>query len=206
MRSVPCSTWTSSTRRGRYTRWPNLRAYGILSRWTLSGARSPTALTRSLSRWARLWEPVPSQLSSRAQRALLVRIHSVMGEYRDRLFVFAEGGKTGITAITTGLAFLVSVFFSPVFASIPSWATGGALVIVGTLMIRNVRDVNWDYIGDAIPAILTIVLIPLTYKYALYSCTAIYGMELTVVIQHRIWCHWGRIHLHPAQWYTVAHP
>lgn len=120
--------------------------------------------------------------------------------------MFAEGGKTGITAITTGLAFLVSVFFSPVFASIPSWATGGALVIVGTLMIRNVRDVNWDYIGDAIPAILTIVLIPLTYKYALYSCNALYGMELTVVTQHRIRCHWGRIYLHPSQWYTLGHP
>ena len=112
--------------------------------------------------------------------------------------MFAEGGKTGITAITTGLAFLISVFFSPVFASIPSWATGGALVIVGTLMIRNVRDVNWDYIGDAIPAILTIVLIPLTYKYALYSCTALCGMELTVAMQHRIRCHWGRIYLHLA--------
>ena len=77
----------------------------------------------------------------------------------------AEGGKTGITAMTTGIFFFISVFFSPVFASIPSWATGGALVIVGTLMIRNVREINWDYIGDAVPAILTIILIPLTYKY-----------------------------------------
>lgn len=81
----------------------------------------------------------------------------------------AEGGKTGITAMTTGLAFFVSVFFAPIFASIPSWATGGTLVIVGTLMIRNVRDINWDYIGDAIPAFLTIIIIPLTYKYASLS-------------------------------------
>ncbi|THH04520.1 hypothetical protein EW146_g10154, partial [Bondarzewia mesenterica] len=76
----------------------------------------------------------------------------------------SEGGKTGITAITTGVAFLISVFFAPIFASIPPWATGGALVIVGTLMIRNVRDINWDYIGDAVPAFLTIIIIPLTYK------------------------------------------
>jgi len=68
--------------------------------------------------------------------------------------------------MTTGLAFLVSVFFAPIFASIPSWATGGALVIVGTFMIQNVREINWDYIGDAVPAFLTIILIPLTYKYA----------------------------------------
>ncbi|KAI0294109.1 xanthine/uracil permease [Multifurca ochricompacta] len=78
----------------------------------------------------------------------------------------AEGGRTGITAITTGFAFLVSVFFSPIFASIPSWATGGALVIVGTLMIRNVREINWNYIGDGVPAFLTIVIIPLTYNIA----------------------------------------
>lgn len=76
--------------------------------------------------------------------------------------------RTGITAMTTGFAFFVSVFFSPIFASIPSWATGGALVIVGTLMIRNVREINWDYIGDAVPAFLTIIIIPLTYKYAPY--------------------------------------
>jgi xanthine/uracil/vitamin C permease (AzgA family) len=48
-----------------------------------------------------------------------------------------EGGKTGITAMVTGLAFLVSVFFAPIFASIPGWATGGALVIVGSLMITK---------------------------------------------------------------------
>jgi adenine/guanine/hypoxanthine permease len=46
-----------------------------------------------------------------------------------------EGGKTGITAMMIGFMFFVSVFFAPVFASIPSWATGGALVIVGSLMI-----------------------------------------------------------------------
>ena len=48
-----------------------------------------------------------------------------------------EGGKTGITAIVVGLMFFVSVFFAPIFASIPSWATGSALVIVGSLMIRK---------------------------------------------------------------------
>lgn len=49
----------------------------------------------------------------------------------------SEGGKTGLTAMTTGLAFFVSVFFAPIFSSIPGWATGGALVIVGSLMIRK---------------------------------------------------------------------
>lgn len=48
-----------------------------------------------------------------------------------------EGGKTGLTAVFIGLAFFISIFFSPIFASIPPWATGGALTIVGTLMVRK---------------------------------------------------------------------
>jgi len=49
--------------------------------------------------------------------------------------ITAEGGKTGLTAITTGIMFFVSIFFAPIFSSIPPWATGGALTIVGTLMV-----------------------------------------------------------------------
>lgn len=49
----------------------------------------------------------------------------------------AEGGKTGITGMVTGLAFFVSVFFAPIFSSIPGWATGGALVFVGSSMMRK---------------------------------------------------------------------
>jgi xanthine/uracil/vitamin C permease (AzgA family) len=100
--------------------------------------------------------------------------------------------------MTTGLAFFVSIFFAPIFASIPSWATGGALVIVGTFMIRNVREINWDYIGDAIPAFLTIIMIPLTYKYASFphlgSCSR--GDMLTLNTQHLIRCHRGHMFVH----------
>ncbi|KAF9483668.1 xanthine/uracil permease [Pholiota conissans] len=78
----------------------------------------------------------------------------------------SEGGKTGITAVVIGFMFFVSVFFAPIFASIPSWATGGALAIVGSLMIRNVLEINWLYIGDAVPAFLTILIIPLSYNIA----------------------------------------
>ncbi|KAL9708878.1 hypothetical protein Ac2012v2_008033 [Leucoagaricus gongylophorus] len=78
----------------------------------------------------------------------------------------SEGGKTGLTAMTTGFMFFISIFFSPIFASIPSWATGSALVIVGSLMIRNVVEISWDYLGDAVPAFLTLIIIPLTYNIA----------------------------------------
>ncbi|KAF9039131.1 xanthine/uracil permease [Panaeolus papilionaceus] len=78
----------------------------------------------------------------------------------------SEGGKTGLTAITVAIMFFISVFFAPIFASIPSWATGGALIIVGSLMIRNVMEINWMYIGDAVPAFLTLLIIPLTKNIA----------------------------------------
>jgi len=91
----------------------------------------------------------------------------------------SEGGKTGITAIVTGLCFFVSVFFAPIFASIPPWATGGALIVVGSLMARNVREINWDYIGDALPAFLTIVIIPVSYNIA-YGLIAGVGSYLVL--------------------------
>ncbi|KAJ7675446.1 permease family-domain-containing protein [Mycena rosella] len=103
--------------------------------------------------------------------AFCISMGALMGSSPVTAFIesatgISEGGKTGITAMVTGLAFFVSVFFAPIFASIPPWATGGALVIVGSLMMRNVREVNWDYIGDAVPAFLTIIIIPLSYNIA----------------------------------------
>ncbi|GBB85696.1 hypothetical protein RclHR1_12180005 [Rhizophagus clarus] len=77
-----------------------------------------------------------------------------------------EGGRTGITALVTAFCFGISIFFAPIFASIPPWATGPALIVIGSIMARSVRNINWDYIGDSIPAFLTIALMPLTYSIA----------------------------------------
>jgi len=78
----------------------------------------------------------------------------------------AEGGKTGLTAMTTGICFLISLFFAPIFASIPPWATGCTLVIVGCMMMRQVTLINWRFIGDAIPAFVTLVFMPFSYSVA----------------------------------------
>jgi AGZA family xanthine/uracil permease-like MFS transporter len=78
----------------------------------------------------------------------------------------AEGGKTGLTAITTGVCFLISIFFAPIFASIPPWATGCTLILVGCMMARSVVDINWRYIGDALPAFVTLVFMPFSYSIA----------------------------------------
>ncbi|KAJ5042990.1 uncharacterized protein L3040_004379 [Drepanopeziza brunnea f. sp. 'multigermtubi'] len=86
----------------------------------------------------------------------------------------SEGGTTGITACTTGLCFFVSLFFAPIFASIPPWATGCTLILVGAMMARACTDINWRYIGDSIPAFLTIALMPFTYSIA-------YGLIVGIV-------------------------
>ncbi|GHT84474.1 hypothetical protein FACS1894129_1160 [Actinomycetota bacterium] len=78
----------------------------------------------------------------------------------------AEGGRTGITALTISLLFFLSLFFAPIFASLPAWATGSVLVIVGSMMMTSVAEVNWDYMGDAVPAFLTIIGIPFFYSIA----------------------------------------
>ncbi|KAF9562422.1 hypothetical protein EC968_005246 [Mortierella alpina] len=77
-----------------------------------------------------------------------------------------EGGRTGLTSIVTAIFFFISLFFSPIFASFPPWATGPALIVVGSMMVKSVRSINWDYVGDAIPAFLTIAMMPLTYSIA----------------------------------------
>merc|ERR1712000_76510 len=78
----------------------------------------------------------------------------------------SEGGATGLTAITTGLCFFISIFFAPIFASIPPWATGCTLIIVGSMMATAAKDINWKYFGDALPAFLTIAIMPFTYSIA----------------------------------------
>lgn len=75
-----------------------------------------------------------------------------------------EGGRTGLTAVITGLLFLLSVIFSPLFLTIPSFATAPALIIVGFYMIASVAKIQWDNMLEAIPAFLCILSMPLMYS------------------------------------------
>ncbi len=78
----------------------------------------------------------------------------------------AEGGKTGLTAFTTAILFFVALFLSPLFLMIPSAATAPVLVIVGLFMISPIKEVNFEDFTEAIPAFLTIIMMPLTYSIA----------------------------------------
>lgn len=78
----------------------------------------------------------------------------------------AAGGRTGITAIVTGLLFVVALFTAPLVGAIPLFATSPALVMVGVLMLGSVAKIEWDDTAVALPAFLTLVTIPLTYSIA----------------------------------------
>lgn len=75
-----------------------------------------------------------------------------------------EGGRTGLTAMTTGVLFLLAVIFSPLFLTIPSFATAPALIVVGFYMLGAVAKIDFDDLSDAIPAFLTIIAMPLAYS------------------------------------------
>lgn len=78
----------------------------------------------------------------------------------------AEGGRSGVTSLVTGLLFLLALFFSPLFLVIPSAATAGALFIVGVFMMNGLKDINIDDMTEALPAFVTIMSMVLTYSIA----------------------------------------
>ncbi|KAM6598860.1 hypothetical protein CsatA_018469 [Cannabis sativa] len=96
-----------------------------------------------------------------------------------------EGGRTGLTAITTGGYFLLAFFFTPLLASIPAWAVGPPLILVGVLMMKSVKDINWEDMREAIPAFITLILTPLTYSIA-YGLIG--GISTYAVLNLWDWC------------------
>ena len=76
----------------------------------------------------------------------------------------AEGGRTGLTSVVTAGLFGLALFFSPLFLMIPSAATASALILVGLFMMSPIKDINFDDFTEAIPAFLTIIMMPLAYS------------------------------------------
>lgn len=112
----------------------------------------------------------------RAQRALMADAvattsggilgTSTVTAYVESATGVAEGGRTGLTAVTVGGLFLLAIFFSPIAAAIPAVATAPALIIVGSLMLRAATSIDWNDPTEAVPAFLTLVGMPLTYSIA----------------------------------------
>jgi AGZA family xanthine/uracil permease-like MFS transporter len=78
----------------------------------------------------------------------------------------AEGGRTGLTALSTAILFLLALFISPLFLMIPGAATAPALVLVGLFMMSPIKSIELEDYTEAIPAFLTIIMMPLTYSIA----------------------------------------
>ncbi len=78
----------------------------------------------------------------------------------------AEGGRTGLTALTTALMFGLALFFAPLFTIVPSAATAPALVMVGLFMMGSIKDIDFEDYTEAIPAFLTIIMMPFAYSIA----------------------------------------
>jgi len=78
----------------------------------------------------------------------------------------SDGGRTGLTGITTAILFLLSAFFTPLIAAVPSFATAPALIIVGVFMMRGIAQIDFYDFEEGLPAFLTIILMPLTYSIA----------------------------------------
>lgn len=76
----------------------------------------------------------------------------------------AEGGRTGLTSIVSGLLFILALFFSPIFLAIPSFATAPALIVVGFFMMQSVAKINWSDMLEAIPAFICIFAMPFMYS------------------------------------------
>jgi adenine/guanine/hypoxanthine permease len=91
---------------------------------------------------------------------------STVTSYVESTAGVAAGGRSGVTAIVTGLLFLVAVVAAPFVGVVPQAATAPALILVGSLMLATITEIRWHEPVVAVPAFLTLVLIPLTYSIA----------------------------------------
>ena len=76
------------------------------------------------------------------------------------------GGRTGLTTVVVGILFLIAIFFSPLAAIVPAYATAGALIYVSILMMSGMEKLNWSDLTELLPALVIIVMIPLTFSIA----------------------------------------
>ena len=110
----------------------------------------------------------------------------------------ADGARTGLASIATGVLFLVAMFFSPLVQIVPSEAAAPALVIVGALMITQIRYLVWDDMVLVIPAFLTIALMPFTYSITNGIGAGVISYVLLSAVTG------GRRRIHPLMWVIAA--
>ena len=110
----------------------------------------------------------------------------------------AEGARTGLASVVTGALFLLAMFFAPVVNIIPSEAAVPALVLVGFLMMQQVRGIDWDDLEIGIPAFLTIVLMPFTYSISVGIGAGFIAYVVIKLVRGKV------AHIHPLMWIVAA--
>lgn len=140
----------------------------------------------------------------RAGKALLADssatvVGAVLGTSTTTAFVESAtgvgvGGRTGLTSVFTSLFFFLALFFSPLLAVVTSSVTAPALIIVGVLMVSSLKDIEWDKIEVAIPAFLTIIIMPLAYSIATGIAVGFTFYPITMLIAGK-----GK-KIHPIMW------
>ena len=103
------------------------------------------------------------------------------------------GGKTGMVSLTIGVLFLLCLFFSPLATSLPKEIDAAALIYISTLFVRNIKDIEWDDIGEAGPAVLAMIAMPFTYSIS-------NGIALAFVSYAAIKICTGKTDVNPAIW------
>jgi adenine/guanine/hypoxanthine permease len=109
-----------------------------------------------------------------------------------------EGARTGLASVVTGLLFLASTVFAPLVSIIPSEAAVPALVLVGFLMMQQVKGISWDDVDIAIPAFLTIILMPFTYSISVGIGAGFLSYVLIKVVKGK------SAQVHPLLWVVAA--
>jgi AGZA family xanthine/uracil permease-like MFS transporter len=106
----------------------------------------------------------------------------------------AEGGRTGFTSVVTGVLFLVALVLAPIAGIIPAEATAPALVLVGYLMFTLVKDIPVGDLEDGLPALLTMILMPLTYDITVGIGAGFISWVFLKVIRGKL------TEIHPLMW------
>ncbi|AUM73830.1 NCS2 family permease [Paracoccus jeotgali] len=118
----------------------------------------------------------PAHTNKGLSRALMadstaITVGSLLGTSSTTAYVESAsgvqaGGRTGLTAVTVAVLFLLAMFFAPLAGSVPTYATAPALLYVATLMMRELAEIEWDDVTEVAPAVLTAIAMPLTYSIA----------------------------------------
>ena len=114
-------------------------------------------------------EKLPNIKQALLADAIATSAGAVLGTSTTTTFVESSAGvgagaRTGLASMVTGLLFLVSIFFAPIFTAIPGFATAPALIFVGFLMVSSILHVDFDDLTEAIPAYLCMLAMPLAYS------------------------------------------